>query len=487
MGRLPLRLSMPWLPAALAVAILGALALSLLPPHIAPPPRSDLVITGVTIIHPGGGRAHDQTIIIRDGLISDIRDTNQTDPPPVCAGCFALPGLIDAHVHSPPAFVLANQDLFGLLYLAHGVTSIRDVGQSDASIATWSRAIEQGKRIGRRVYRCGPVVDGNDPGWPSARTVSTPAAGVALVKELAREGVDCIKVYNHVDRSTFEALAREARTHSLPVIGHVPHLVGLGHLSDFEAQHLTGLPYLHRQPRWDWDVESADLANMSDGQIAEALELAARQRVSLTPTIINLRTRLSASDPMRFPVPPSARELPALWSIAWPNLVGHPEGEKAIADQLRAADRSREIIAEARARGVDVLAGTDTLMPWTIPGEALLGEIDELAAGFGAAEAALEAATRINGKHIDRGHIGVIAIGARADLIILSADPARDLSALRQWTTVIADGRAYDRNRLETALRAYRAYFARPTYRMLFGGVAHLATSSFKSNSDTEN
>ena len=64
---------------------------------------------------------------------------------------------------------------------------------------------------------------------------------------VAGEGVDCIKVCNELSAPAFAAVAAAAARHRLPLLGHVPHGVGLAALADgFEVQHMTGLPYLHR-------------------------------------------------------------------------------------------------------------------------------------------------------------------------------------------------------------------------------------------------
>ena len=81
--------------------------------------------------------------------------------------------------------------------------------------------------------------------------------------------------------------------------------------------------------------------------------------------------------------------------------------------------RARDVVRKARTKSIDVLAGSDTLMPWTVPGDALLREIDELAEAFGENDAALTSATAVNGAHFDRTNIGKIAPGMRADLLVL--------------------------------------------------------------------
>lgn len=471
--------------ALLTVAALAAGIIFLLtPPALDVPPQEDALISGVVVINPGQSRAPNQTIVVRAGKIVEVRPTNDTDPTPICPDCFAIPGLIDAHVHTPPQIALGNQQLFALLYLAHGVTSIRDVGQSDGSVASWARAINAGEQIGPHVYRCGPVLDGKDPGWPSALQVLTPAEGKAAVERLAETGIDCIKTYNHIDAATFCAVSEAAAAKSIEMVGHVPHLVGLVNIGRFDAQHLTGLPYLTKQPRWDNDVDSADVAAMSAQEIETALKLVKEQDASLTPTIINLALRLSASDLKRFPAPSAASLLPEMWTIAWPNIVGHPKTQAEIDAQLAAIAKSREIARAARDMGIDVLAGTDVLMPYTIPGDALLREVGELAIAYESNEAALEAATRVNARRIDPANTGVIAPGMRADLLLLQADPTADLNAIRDWRVVFANGRRYDRTTIDAWVERYEAHFHSTLYGFAFSLIARSLSGSYSSNLD---
>ena len=107
------------------------------PPDLPIPAREDAIITGVTIINPSAVRLMDYSIVVRDGFILEMRPRRDSDPAPIWLDCYAIPGLIDAHVHTPPRIVLGNQQLFALLYLAHGVTTVRDVGESNPVLPNW--------------------------------------------------------------------------------------------------------------------------------------------------------------------------------------------------------------------------------------------------------------------------------------------------------------------------------------------------------------
>jgi imidazolonepropionase-like amidohydrolase len=453
---------------------------SLLPPTLPTPPQASLVISGVTVINPGVARLEDRSLVLRAGRIAAVRPRAEGDPPPLCEGCFAVPGLIDAHVHTPPRIAIGNQDLFALLYLAHGITTVRDVGASDGSIAHHAERLAEGALPGPRMVRCGPVLDGDPPGWPVATVVRGAADAAPLVERLADDGVGCIKVYNEVSREAFTAIAHAARRRGLPLVGHVPHAVGLGGVSDFESQHLTGVPYLHHpRPPYGWDIRDEDVMALDEAEVAEALTLARRQRVAFTPTLANFQLRLSASDPARFAPPPGAALLPAFWGDAWQIIAGHPDGEPAIERRLESVVALRGLVRRAHGLGIPILAGTDTLMPFVVPGESLHLELEALQEAFGDAEAALATATTVSGRRIAEGEIGTIAPGARADLLLLREDPTRRLGALRDWSHVFADGRPYDRATVDGWLDRYRRHFHGRLYEGVVGTIAGLAVHGF--------
>ena len=461
---------------AFGLLLVGCLS----PPDLPIPPRVDVIIAGVTVINPSMMRLTDHSIVVREGTIREVRPRLASDPEPICMNCYAIPGLIDAHVHTPPGIALGNQQLFALLYLAHGITTVRDVGESEPGVALLAARLDKGSLVGPRMFRCGPVLDGDPPGWPVAETVPDGPTGQRIVDRLAEEGVDCIKVYNELGREAFDAIAEAARHHGLPLVGHVPHAVGLDHVTDLEVQHMTGIPYLSRlRPPFGWDIRDEDVLSLGDDEIEHALDIALRQRLSFTPTLANFSLRLTASNPARFPPSETSRVLPEYWAHAWDLIAGHPATEEAIAQRLRSVSALRSLVRRAHQRGIDVLAGTDTLMPWVVPGDALHREMAELQQALGSAEAALAAATTVNGRHLAPGEIGIIESGARADILLVREDPTQRLSSLREWRIVFADGRRYDRETLDGWVDDYRQYFHGWFQRHIMGTVAALAVGLF--------
>ncbi|MCL9981733.1 MAG: amidohydrolase family protein [Erythrobacter sp.] len=454
----------------------------LLPPDVPVPSRSDRMISRVTIWNPGEPALPGQTIVVKDGRIAEIRPTRAGDAAPICPDCIVMPGLIDAHVHTPPKLAIGNQRLFSLLYLKYGVTSVRDMGQTDDSIAALQADIAAGQIAGPRMYRCGPVLDGERPSWPSALQVLDGPQAVSTVKRLKAEGVSCIKTYTGLPKAAFAAAAVEAKRQGLPLVGHTPHAVNLRDISDFEVQHFTGVPYLHKAPPEDFDYRSQDVATMGEAGIAEVIALMQANRLSILPTEANQTARLTASDRKRFPATKGLRHLPAFWEQAWPMIVAHPETAEAVAADLNGISAELAIVGKARQAGIDVLAGTDVIMPYVVPGESLHLQMGMLANAFGSDEAALVAATTVNGRHVDQGKIGRIAVGNFADLLILREDPRADVVIARKWEFLMVGGRMYEREQIDAALKSYDQHFRGAYYDAVMNQLAGILTSSYGRN-----
>lgn len=111
---------------ALGIVVGGC---ALLPPVLEVPSQG-LVLSDVTIVNPGLDRRSRQPLTVQGSKIDRISDSDASPPEATStrrfAGTYVLPGMIDMHVHFPSS---PNRDLFALLFLAHGVTTVRDTGR----------------------------------------------------------------------------------------------------------------------------------------------------------------------------------------------------------------------------------------------------------------------------------------------------------------------------------------------------------------------
>jgi hypothetical protein len=455
--------------AAIALGVLAAgatlLAWSLTPPHAAVPAQG-VALSGLVAVEPGGARRTGVTFVAEGDRIGSIDADGAPGAPPASAryaGSYLLPGLVDLHVHHPPAAAVGQRELFALLFLAHGVTSVRDVGAFDLPLERHRARIERGDRLGPRTFRCGRLLDGDPPGWPGARVVGGPADAEAAVAAAAREGADCVKVYNGLDVPTLTAVRAAAASHGLPVVGHVPAGVPVEALERMEVQHLMGLAD-------DWPAATPERV---DAYVAGS----AAHGLSHTPTLVAFARAARLDEPaaVDFPavelLPRVYREL--IWNPARDPLVFllHPGAGPWRELEQRVALMQRTVGA-LHAAGVAVLAGTDAMNPGVVPGASLHAELRLLAdAGLGA-EGALAAATRGAADALGQPGLGRLVPGAPADALLFAEDPTRDLAALATLEAVVSRGRLLPRDEILAAAARQREHFDAAPYAPLFERAA---------------
>jgi imidazolonepropionase-like amidohydrolase len=462
----------------------GFVAWLLTPPYSAVPGRLPALLKNVTIIEPGVQRAAGRDIRIRDGVVFSISPTSTQSSEGdsraiIQSGGFVLPGLIDMHVHFPPSIAVGQADLWAGLFLAHGVTTVRETGSIGGGIWRLRDRARAGELPAPRIFTCGPPLDGDPPAFPTNRRIRGSEEARRAVRELAAAGVDCIKVYNMLARDDLEVIRDEAHTLGLPLIGHVPHSVDLAEAGLQEVQHLMGIPRIDRATIGSMDYEIADWLAVDSARIDWAIEVSLANHIAHTPTLVNSRQRMMLLDAQERDLDSGLRHLPRFWDAVWSTLWRPPVPP---GEEERAA-RWRAIMAEATRRlhaaGVPIYAGTDTLMPYVAPGSSLWGELRELVSAGFTPEEALAAATTVPGAVLPRDGLGTVRAGGPADMLVLSADPTHDLEALDTLEAVIADGRLYRRGDLQEMLTRFDRHFLSPLYTAVMGTVARIARGYF--------
>lgn len=221
----------------------------------AAPAYKSLILTHVTVIDATGSPAKkDITVVIRDHRIAAIGRTNTEAPKDVevvdATGKFLVPGLWDMHVHT------GRGDIFLPLYVANGVTGVRDMGGDledgtgelsglsvrYVQLGLWREAIEQGSLVGPRIVIAGFLIDGFK--WPGNIAATNADEGRQAVDALKRTGVDFVKVKSFLSRDAYFAIAAEAQRQHMVLAGHVPDTVRAAEASDAgqkSIEHLTGV------------------------------------------------------------------------------------------------------------------------------------------------------------------------------------------------------------------------------------------------------
>ena len=186
--------------------------------QVAPAPRP-VVINRVSVIDPATGTVRpDLTVVVRDRLIVAVgtsptipRDADILDD----RNRFLIPGLWDMHVHLSYARASALP-----VFVAHGVTGIRDVGSDLADVDTFQVQAD----LSPLVMRSGPMLNGMEFNRYQLAVNDAVEARTA-VRTLHKAGVDFVKFHRRTSREAFFAIAEQARALRLPIIGHIPMTV----------------------------------------------------------------------------------------------------------------------------------------------------------------------------------------------------------------------------------------------------------------------
>src|SRR5262245_53175148 len=191
-----------------------------------PDATEDIAIVGGTLVDVRNGQEIQDTVVLIHGpRISQVGPRAKLEIPKGAhvidvRGKWILPGLMDMHAH------VSHEDSDALpleLYLANGVTTIRDPGGYVSVSRLLAADIESGRRIGPRLFFCGDFLDGMPPLVAQGTlVVDTPERARSAVTFLADQGVHCLKLYNNVKEPEVKEIIVTAHARNLPVIGHVP-------------------------------------------------------------------------------------------------------------------------------------------------------------------------------------------------------------------------------------------------------------------------
>jgi imidazolonepropionase-like amidohydrolase len=437
-------------------------------------PASALAITGVTVIDATGAPARPRmTVVVTGDRITAVGKSGDVRVPQGAGvvdgnGKYLIPGLWDMHVHTfGPSF--------GALYLANGVTGVRDMHALNPDAMFGMRKdVQDGKQPGPRIVAAGPLVDGPKPLVPGSLVAADAGQGREAVRNLKRMGADFVKVYTKLPREAYLAIVDEAKKQGLPVAGHVPESVSAAEASDLgqkSIEHLTGVTLACSEKEGDLRREVvAALATVDNSAAMELVgRIGARAADSFSetkaralyarfvrngtwqvPTLTVLRSLANLDDP-KVNTDPRVKYMP-------PDLV-HSYWSMRLAPETTAALRTRYrtcagLVRSMHRAGVPFLAGTDTINPFVFPGFSLHDELGLLVAegGFTPLEA-LQSATREPARFLGREKdLGTVEPGKLADLVLLEADPLADIHNTTKIAAVVANGRLLPRRELDRML-----------------------------------
>lgn len=447
-------------------AVIALTRVTLVDPALDAPQRdATIVIQGQRIVAAGARLA---VAIPRGARVIDAR------------GKYVLPGLWDMHTHvAQPVATGAELETgaayFFPLFIAHGVTGVRDMAGDLTTLRRWRGEIDQGKRIGPRLIVTGEKL-GKGPVVPDAPFPIQSVSDVERsVRALKNAGADFVKL-DVIRPELVGPLMRTASTLGMPVAGHVEIIYSVRDLARAglrSVEHLDGmllaanrnevavrLALQRNTQRSAWHrllvkagvrdaIEfpaAAQMTGYSSARADSLFDLLQQHGTWQCPTLRLLGVLYNQSDP-NLRVPPDSllvREVREPWNgfINAPYPAEHPLSP--------VYPKLKEIVRGMSAHGVGLLAGTDTPGLAAVPGRALHEELGLLVAAGLTPREALRAATAGPAAYLQASDsLGTIRSGAVADLVLLDSDPLADIANTQRIRAVVARGRYFDRAALD--------------------------------------
>jgi len=433
----------------------------------------------VALTHPrvvdgtGGPAREDQTLVITGGKIQALGAAPSVPTGAKVmdlSGYTVIPGLVGMHDHlfypQGGGFFAEMGFSFPRLYLACGVTTIRTTGSIEpyADIEI-KKLIDAGKAVGPKMHVTGPYLEGKGAVIAQLHVLAGPEDARKTVAFWADQGATSFKAYMHISRAELGAAIAEAHARKLKVTAHLcsvtyPEAASLG-IDDLEHGPMyydmefapAKEPDVCPSARAMYDVTSK--IEMSDPRVRDLIVELVKHKVAVTSTLPVFELQVPGRPPL------DQRVLAVMTPDARVNYLSRRAAAGSAAPGSApdwAALLKKEMEFErafAKAGGM-LLAGCDpTGMGGTLAGYGDQREVELLVeAGFTPAEA-IHIQTENGAKFLgESDHIGTLALGKQADLVVIHGDPTKNIADIEKVETVFKDGIGYDSAKLLDSVRA---------------------------------
>lgn len=415
--------------------------------------RTIAIVGGVLIDGAGGPPLADAAILTQDGRITNVGRRSEVVIPKDAfvidaEGKTILPGLWDMHAHY-------SQVEFGPVYLANGVTTVRDVGNEIDFIPTIRNALNAGKGIGLRIEFAG-FIDGTGPRTMGAVVADSREEAVALVNRYHSLGALQIKIYSSVKPEIVPVIIESAHRLGMTVTGHIPQGMDAIQAIDAGMDQINHVRYLVQAL-----LPQEQGANSILNPLTKPIPAIDFGSLEVQRKIAVLKDHGTVVDPtlalyelLGHPLSRPIRDFePGVDHLA-PQLLDQteqtgmpPENTATAANYIATCIEAVRVL---HAAGVPIVAGTDV----AVPGYSLHRELElYVKAGFTPMEA-IQAATIIPARVMGiADKTGSLERGKRADILLVNGDPLSSIADLRKVDTVIVDGRVYHPASLLSSVR----------------------------------
>jgi imidazolonepropionase-like amidohydrolase len=389
-----------------------------------------------------------QVVIVRDGRIVSVAPAGTAAIPEGAlridgVGRWLIPGLAEMHGHVPgpddPGY--AENVLF--LYIANGVTTVRNMAGHPSHPALRDR-IARGDPIGPTLHIASP--------WLGPEMAGSPEAARAAVRDYRAAGFDLLKI-GSLPREAYRAMAETAHEVGMPFGGHIPGDVGLVGALDARQASIDHLDrYVEYLVPEGTATAGRDPGFFGSGWIHLVDEARIREAVARTlaagtwnvPTL-SLVEHLASPEPAEAMIRrPEMRYMPRRVLDGWVQAKGEFRAREDFQTDAAQAlvELRRRLVRALHEAGAPIALGSDAPQFFNVPGFSIHHEMRMMAAAGLSPYEVLATGTRNPALHFGTpGEFGTVEPGRRADLILLEANPLDDLANVQRRVGVMVRGR----------------------------------------------
>lgn len=444
-------------------------------------------LTHVRLIDGTGAAAReDQTILLSHGKIDSVGDAASANVPTGAEvldlhGYTVIPGLVGMHDHLVYPVGTRPQDLrnalygemafsFPRLYLAGGVTTIRTTGALEPYTDLEVRkAVDAGEMPGPKIHVTGPFLEGKGTWAIQMHQLAGPEDAIKTVDFWISQGVDDFKIYNFITSDELAAAIKAAHKAGAKVTGHLCSIgfreaAALG-IDDLEHGLVTDTEFLPwKKPgvctKAPQDLDYYGKLEVRTGPVRDMILDLVQRHVAVTSTLpvfeMYVPGRPTIQQRLLEVLTPDARNALLANKVAYSDQATIRRGYGTEVSPWAAAFKKEMEFERAfvKAGGL-LLAGADTSgIGGVVAGFADQREVELLVeAGFTPVEA-IHIATANGAQYLgELDHIGTIAPGKQADLVVIKGDPSKNIEDIERVEIVFKEGIGYDSAKLIDSVR----------------------------------
>ncbi|QLJ07373.1 MULTISPECIES: amidohydrolase family protein [Pseudoalteromonas] len=453
-----------------------------------PDEHADIVIDNAQIIDMHTGEiAANQSLAIRDGII--IQRSNQ----PLSAqyqsstfidakGQYVMPGLWDMHVHfgGGEKLIEENKQLLPL-YLAHGVTTVRDAAADlSESVLSWREQVKQGQLVGPTIFTSGPKLEGKGSIWPGDLEVETTEEMHAAMDLLDTMNVDFIKITDSaLTPELYLKAVKEVKKRGYQISGHIPFSLSVTDVSKAGLDAIEHMTYMLKAAAKNEADISAKVASkeltyrtalpiitaqFDESTAREKFTVLASNDTAVVPTLIGGKITAFLDEDNHQQdafLNYIGKGLKATYQ--WRVDRANKDTPEQIIQRKARFTKTAQLLPLAQQAGVSIIAGTDAgfLNSFIYPGLSLHQEL-AIFTDYGLTPLqTLQSATLAGPKFLNKQkQYGALTKGKVADIILLSQNPLTDIRNTKTLSGVISHNTFYDRNALDRLKQQAKAFVA---------------------------